>query len=229
MAASRQSCLFILSTAKEGVSAASFIQSFTLTHVAFAVQIATPGGKLPEFVNQDEQSRRWLSDFKAKALGVPISLQSVDANRYACMVIPHSPGALVDLANDSYLAHVLQHFIREKKPICGIGSGVAALFSAIDVDHSSTWSFRRYCMTAISVFELAKNVDFAKLPIIPEDIIKDRGAFYSNSEPDATHVVVDRHLITGQNEQSTISAVQNLILMCNQRKLPTKDQIRDNP
>lgn len=35
------------------------------------------------------------------------------------------------------------------------------------------------------------------------------------SQEDAVHVVVDRHLITGQNMQSTSLAVNNLILLCN--------------
>ena len=32
---------------------------------------------------------------------------------------------------------------------------------------------------------------------------------------DAMHVVVDQHLVSGQNEQSTLTAVQNLILLSN--------------
>ena len=40
---------------------------------------------------------------------------------------------------------------------------------------------------------------------------------FLGSEPDEVHVVIDRHLITGQNEQSTITAVQNLILLHNQK------------
>ena len=32
---------------------------------------------------------------------------------------------------------------------------------------------------------------------------------------DAVHVVVDPHLVSGQNEQSTLTAVQNLILLSN--------------
>ena len=31
------------------------------------------------------------------------------------------------------------------------------------------------------------------------------------------HVIIDRHLITGQNDTSTLSAAQNLILLCNAR------------
>lgn len=40
---------------------------------------------------------------------------------------------------------------------------------------------------------------------------------FSASEPDGMHVIIDRHLITGQNDTSTLSAVQNLILLCNAR------------
>jgi len=217
MSAARANCLIVLSAAKEGISAQSFIQSFTLTHVAFNVQIASPGGKFPEFVNQDEQSHRWLSDFRTKTFAVPISLQSVDANRYSCLIIPNAPGAAIDLAQDTHLAHVLGHFIREKKPICAVGMGVAGLFCVSD-EETNEWSFKKYNMTSASVFELARYSNFSDLQIIPEDVIKDRGAIHSASVPDAVHVVVDRHVITGQNEQSTITAVQNLILMCNQKQ-----------
>jgi hypothetical protein len=67
------------------------------------------------------------------------------------------------------------------------------------------------------VFELARWPDFADLAVIPEDAVRDRGASFAASEPDCVHVVVDRHLVTGQNEASTLTAVQNLVLLCNQR------------
>ncbi|XP_076328712.1 glutamine amidotransferase-like class 1 domain-containing protein 1 isoform X1 [Tachypleus tridentatus] len=216
MSSMRQNCLIVLSGAKEGNSVQSFIQSFTLLHTAFTVQIATPGGKSLEFVNQDEQSRRWLNDFRMKTFAVPISLHAVDPDRYMCLILPHSPGAATDLVHDKDLALILKHFVKEKKPICAIAMGVVGLFPAME--DSSSWSFRRYTLTSVSVFELARDPDFASLPVIPEDIIKDRGALYSSSEPDEVHVVVDRHLITGQNEQSTLTAVQNLILLCNQKQ-----------
>ena len=37
------------------------------------------------------------------------------------------------------------------------------------------------------------------------------------SKPENVHVVVDNHLVTGQNIQSTLTAVQNLILISNAR------------
>lgn len=91
-----------------------------------------------------------------------------------------------------------------------------------------------------SVFELVRQPDFANLPLIVEDFVKDSGGSYTGdtvdtkriqdnrssnrfnahlcfpaSQEDAVHVVVDRHVITGQNQQSTSLAVNNLILLCN--------------
>jgi len=219
MSANRLNCLIILSSAKEGNSSQSFIQSFSLLNTAFNVQIATPGGRNPDFVNSDEQTRKWFNDFRHKSFSTPISLSSVDPNRYSCLVIPHSPGAVTDLVTDSDLSEILRHFVKEQKPITAIGMGVVALFPAFE--DGNVWSFRRFTLTAISVFELARNPDFANLPVIPEDVIKDRGALYSSTNPDHVdeiHVVVDRHLITGQNEQSTLTAVQNLLIQCNQKQ-----------
>lgn len=39
----------------------------------------------------------------------------------------------------------------------------------------------------------------------------------AGSEPDSMYVVIDRHLVTAQNDMSTLTAVQNLILLVNQR------------
>ena len=41
--------------------------------------------------------------------------------------------------------------------------------------------------------------------------------YFLGSQNDCVHVVIDRHVITGQNDNSTLSAVQNLILLCNAR------------
>nr|XP_033784106.1 glutamine amidotransferase-like class 1 domain-containing protein 1 isoform X2 [Geotrypetes seraphini] len=102
------------------------------------------------------------------------------------------------------------------EPLCAIGHGVAALSCATNEDKS--WAFQGYSLTGPSVYELIRQPDFASLSIIVEDFVKDSGAAFSASEPDAVHVVLDRHLVTGQNDNSTAAAVQNLILLCNGRK-----------
>ncbi|KAK6973279.1 Parkinson disease 7 domain-containing protein 1-like isoform X1 [Biomphalaria glabrata] len=142
----------------------------------------------------------------------------VEVNRYSALLIPACPGAIHDLCANADLAQIITHFIQEKKPVCAIGHGVAGLFSARKEDGKSWW-LEDFCLTAPSLFEVGQLPDFAMLPVLPEDFIKDHGGKYTATEPDGIHVVIDRFLITGQNAESTVTAVQNLILMCSQKQL----------
>ncbi|XP_010073156.1 PREDICTED: Parkinson disease 7 domain-containing protein 1, partial [Pterocles gutturalis] len=197
------------------VSAQSFLHCFTLTSSAFNLQVATPGGKPIDFVDMNESNMRWIQDFRMKSYANPAKLESIDGARYHALLIPNCPGAVTDLANSGYLAKILQHFSTENKPICAVGHGVAALCCATNEDKS--WVFQGYSLTGPSVYELVRQPNFASLSIIVEDFVKDSGATFSASSPDAVHVVLDRHLVTGQNENSTLPAVQNLLLLCNVR------------
>ncbi|XP_060132487.1 glutamine amidotransferase-like class 1 domain-containing protein 1 isoform X3 [Zootoca vivipara] len=142
-----------------------------------------------------------------------MALPLIPGARYHALLIPDCPGAMVDLANNGYLARILQHFSSENKPICAVGHGAAALCCATNEDKS--WVFQEYSLTGPCVYELIRLPSFASLPIIFEDFAKDSGAIYSASKADAVHVVLDRHLVTGQNENSTVAAVQNLVFLCN--------------
>ncbi|XP_063294063.1 glutamine amidotransferase-like class 1 domain-containing protein 1 [Pelobates fuscus] len=210
------SCLIVGSAATGGVSAQSFLNAFNFASSAFNLQVATPVGKALDFVGINETDSRWFQEFQLKPFANPARLESIDGSRYHALLIPHCPGALTDLANSGYLARILQHFKAEKKPICAIGHGVSALCCATNEDRS--WVFQDYSLTGPSVYELVRQQDYASLPLILEDFAKESGATFSASEPDAVHVVLDRHLITGQNENSTVAAVQNLILLSNGRK-----------
>uniref|UniRef100_A0A8B9JEP0 Glutamine amidotransferase-like class 1 domain-containing protein 1 n=1 Tax=Astyanax mexicanus TaxID=7994 RepID=A0A8B9JEP0_ASTMX len=100
------------------------------------------------------------------------------------------------------------------EPVCAVGQGVSGLCCATE---GQKWIFSGYSLTGPSVFELVRSPDFANLPLIVEDFVKDNGGSYTASQEDAVHVVLDRHLVTGQNVQSTTAAVNNLILLCNGR------------
>ncbi|XP_060031887.1 glutamine amidotransferase-like class 1 domain-containing protein 1 isoform X2 [Erinaceus europaeus] len=101
------------------------------------------------------------------------------------------------------------------EPICAVGHGVSALCCATGED--GAWAFRGYSLTGPSVLELVRAPGFARLPLVVEDFVKEAGACFSASQPDAVHVVLDRHLVTGQNAGSTVPAVQNLIFLCGGR------------
>ncbi|XP_035668829.1 glutamine amidotransferase-like class 1 domain-containing protein 1 isoform X1 [Branchiostoma floridae] len=217
MSSAKPCCLVICSAAIDGVSTQPFIQAVTLLNSAFTLQLATPNGKAIEFVQQDDSGRRWLNDFRSKSVATPTRLDTIDVSRYACVLIPPAPGALYDLAKDADVATILNQAVAERKPVCAVGLGVAGLCGAMK-DDRLTWTFSSYSLTGPSVLSLAKSPSFANLPLIIEDFIKDNGAVYSASKADHVHVVVDQNLITGQNEESTVVAVQNLILLCNARQ-----------
>ncbi|XP_031798431.1 glutamine amidotransferase-like class 1 domain-containing protein 1 isoform X2 [Sarcophilus harrisii] len=211
---SRPACLIVASAAARGVSAHSFLHCFTMGSAAFNLQVATPGGKAMDFVGVNESNMRWIQDFRMKAYASPAKLESIDGARYHALLIPSCPGALTDLANSGYLARILEHFSTEQKPICAVGHGVAALCCATE---DKAWVFQNYSLTGPPVCELVRQPGFGSLPIIMEDFVKDAGACFSASQPDAVHVVLDRHLVTGQNEASTVLAVQNLVFLCGSR------------
>ncbi|AWP08356.1 putative EF-hand calcium-binding domain-containing protein 4A-like [Scophthalmus maximus] len=178
---------------------------------AVGIGIAFLQGKPIEFVGVDESTARWVQDFNVKPYATPAKLESIDGARYQALLIPDCPGALNDLAHSGSLHRILSHFISHQKPVCAVGQGVSALCCATE---GQKWIFKGYSLTGPSVFELVRRPDFANLPLIVEDFVKDSGGSFTASEEDAVHVVVDRHLITGQNVQSTSLAVHNLILLC---------------
>ncbi|XP_017261695.1 glutamine amidotransferase-like class 1 domain-containing protein 1 isoform X3 [Kryptolebias marmoratus] len=208
----KPTCLIVASASPQGVSAKSFLQCFSLCSTAFNLQVATPGGKTIDFAGVDESTTRWVQDFNIKSYATPAKLESIDGARYQALLIPDCPGALHDLAHSGSLHRILTQFISQQKPVCAVGQGVSALCCATE---GQRWIFSGYSLTGPSVFELVREPDFANLPLIVEDFVKDSGGSYTASEEDAVHVVVDRHLITGQNMQSTSLAVNNLILLCN--------------
>ncbi|XP_028823253.1 glutamine amidotransferase-like class 1 domain-containing protein 1 [Denticeps clupeoides] len=210
----KPTCLLVASAAPQGVRARSFQQAFSLCCAVFDLQTATPGGKPVDFVGVDDGTARWIQDFGAKPYAAPAKLESIDGARYQALLIPDCPGALVDLAHSGSLARILAHFTSQQKPVCAVGQGVSALCCATD---GQRWLFSGYSLTGPSVFELVRSPDFADLPLVVEDFVKDSGGSFTASQEDALHVVLDRHLVTGQNVQSTAAAVNNLILLCGGR------------
>lgn len=166
------------------------------------------------FKNCDSQSRAFVNEMTAKVCLNLHNLNHIDrklfcdnrclitvchlsflflsaAEKYSALVIPHSPGAVLDLAEDPTMARIVLHFFHNQsklillKPdllitvfpptelICAIGMGVVSLFPAFE--KAKVWCFRRFKMTASTVFELTRHPDFDKLNFLPEDVIKERG------------------------------------------------------
>lgn len=211
--ASRPSCLVLCSGHTEGVAAQSFIHAYTIANSVFVLRLATPQALPVNFVDQDESSRKWVADFRTKSYTAPVQVESIDPSKYVALLIPSAPGAMHDLAKHDSVMHILRHFVKNQKPICAIGYGIAALAAA--KDEGNSWCFKGYSLTGPSIYSLVQRRDFSTLPIIFEEFARDNFAQFTASQGNNVHTVIDRHLITGQNDQSTLNAVQNLLLLCN--------------
>lgn len=207
-------CLIVVSSSDQGVSAPSFIQSCSLIGPSCGIQLASPEGKYPHYVDMDDASEKWMKDFRTKSVSVPINLSITDPSRYSCLLIPHAPGALFDLMKSREMAQIVNHFVQHKKPMCAVGKGVAALMAPLA--HKMNWLLADYCMTGISLAEQCMDADFGQCPMLVEDSLRQAGAQFGAAPPDGVHVVLDRHLITGQNVNSSLAATQNLVLLCSQ-------------
>lgn len=209
----KPACLLVLSASKLGNAFGSFVETFKLLLAEFDVQIATPNAGSPIFFkNCDSQSRAFVNEMTAKVCLNLHNLNHIDPEKYSALVIPHSPGAVLDLAEDPTMARIVLHFFHNQKLICAIGMGVVSLFPAFE--KAKVWCFRRFKMTASTVFELTRHPDFDKLNFLPEDVIKERGGIFTccNEMLEGEgHVEVDRFVITGQNERSTSVAVQTFL------------------
>ncbi|CAD5121050.1 DgyrCDS9591 [Dimorphilus gyrociliatus] len=218
---SRQACLIVLSSAIEGVNIQSFMQAFSLLNTSFNIDLASPNGRLGEFIGFSEEAHKWLADFKTKPQATPIMLKSISVDKYSALVIPDAPGAHFDLAHDEHMAEILHDFMREKKLICAISNGVSGLFPA---KKNNTWIFNSYSMTCTPLVDLvrASLVQDTRLTM-PQDFIVFNGGSYAPSSSSSTtkdssrklHVVIDNNLITAATVQSTLIAIQNVILLSN--------------
>jgi hypothetical protein len=141
----KPACLLVCSSHPKGVSAQSFIHAFTLTSSTFNIYLATPDGKTIDFVDVNEGNRQWLAEFKSKPISKPHLLENMDGTQFLALVIPSCPGALYDLASSPFMAAILKTFKAEKKLICAVGYGVAALFASTD----KTWGLANYSLTAV--------------------------------------------------------------------------------
>ena len=106
----RPSCLVLCSGHTEGVAAQSFIHAYTIANSVFVLRLATPQALPVNFVDQDENSRKWVADFRAKSYTVPVQVESIDPSKYAALLIPSAPGAMHDLAKHDSVMHILRHF-----------------------------------------------------------------------------------------------------------------------
>lgn len=175
-------------------------------------------GGLAEAVLRDavaelDAAARALSDERAARLseidgfGAPVNLAELTDEQLAdfdALFAPGGHGPMVDLPNNSDVTRLLSILDAKGAIISALCHAPALLLAAPDRSDGQ-WMFEGYRLTSYTDDEEDQNaIGRLGMPWLLADALQNAGAIFDDAPYAwASHVVVDRNLITGQNPYST--------------------------
>ncbi len=166
---------------------------------------------------QTEATRRFQEDKEAKAaLSDTVLLSSVSHEEFDAVFYPGGHGPLWDLAEDQDSITMIQSMYAAGKPVAAVCHAPGALRRArlhngrpLVEDKAVTG----FANTEEEAVQLTKVV-----PFLVQDALIQCGGRYSKAPDWQVHVVVDQHLVTGQNPASSAPAAQALLKLLNEER-----------
>jgi putative intracellular protease/amidase len=189
------------------------------------------GGAVPydprSIGNEDVRTalvERFLADQDAGAkIVASIPISDVDLARYDAILLPGGHGTMWDFPDNHALADLVGRAFREGLIVGAVCHGPAGLVNATKGDDSPLVQGRR-----ISAFTNEEEREVGLDGIVPfllEDRLRNLGAHVEKGPPFQPFSVVDQHLVTGQNPQSSRLVAANMLrALDNQRR--QEDEIR---
>lgn len=198
-----------------------WIEEFAAPYYVFAdagceITLASPKGDQPPIdpksASEDaetEATKRFDQDEELKnKLAHTKKLEHVKASDFDAVFYPGGHGPLWDLANDLRSIALIEEFYASKKPMAFVCHAPGVLKNAMDherpiVRGKNVTGFANTEEEAVGLTEV--------VPFLVQDVMNQLGANYSKGEDWSSYVMVDQHLITGQNPASSEKAAQVLL------------------
>lgn len=190
--------------------------TYTFIDAGADVKVASPKGGEPPLdpksdtpEGQTELTRRFKNDPKAQAiLAETTKLSDLKAQDYDAIFYPGGHGPMWDLAEDPISNTLIETFYNAGKPVAAVCHGPAVLHHALFngepiVKGKRVTGFTNTEEEAVHLTEI--------VPFLVEDELKRLGGRFEKVADWQSFVVVDGHLITGQNPASSTAAAQELI------------------
>ncbi len=182
------------------------------------ITLASPKGGQPpldpksdEPDAQTEATKRFKADEEAIAeLADTHALPEVDTADYDAIFYPGGHGPLWDLANDAHSIDLIEDSIAAGKPVALVCHAPGALKNVQAPDGSPLVKGKQ--VTGFSNSEEDGVGLSSVVPFLLEDMLKERGAYYSSGADQSEYVVEDGLLITGQNPASSKKAAEMLLM-----------------
>jgi putative intracellular protease/amidase len=183
------------------------------TEAGLMVTIASPGGINPTvdplsfslaYNNNDPVRVAEQQDYMKRlgpALTSPMRVEDIDADRFDAIFLVGGHGPMQDMAVHPTLGTVLVAMLdNPRKIVSAVCHGPAGLLTASRAD--GTWALNDRLLTGFSNEEETQAGFAGNAPWLLEDRLRISGARYTAKEPWTPHVVIDRNLVTGQQNYS---------------------------
>ena len=185
----------------------------TFVQKGLELEIATPGGVRPTVdeaslaEDDGEELRRYLESVDTE-LARPLDLAECArrADNYDAVYVPGGHGPMEDLPGNPDLGRILTELYDSGRIVAAMCHGPAGLLSAVRPDGG--WVFAGRRMTAFTDEEENQTkAGKIGMPWYLETALKNRGVIFDDGDAAwVSHVVIDRNLITAQNEGSSEAA-----------------------
>ena len=190
---------------------------YVLADAGATITLASPKGGQPPLDPksdapdaQTDDTRRFKGDAAARAaLAETVKLTDLIPNAYDAVFFPGGHGPLWDLAEDPDSIHLIEYFAAGGRPIGAVCHAPAVFRHTKAADGRPFVSGRN--VTGFTNTEEAAAGLTDVVPFLVEDMLVANGGVYSKGADWAPHVVVDGHLVTGQNPASSTAAAEALL------------------
>lgn len=175
------------------------------------VVVASPsGGRVPIDPKSLEEIDQKAYAAEIQLLQDSRPLDTVDIADFDAVYFPGGHGPMYDLPDNPRVKELLKAFDVHHKPIAAVCHGVAALLAAEGADGKPLLRGRQVTGFSNSEEELGGLAN--QLPYLLEDRMRELGARYRKADQDfEALVLVDGHLITGQNPASSQLVAEKLL------------------
>ena len=170
--------------------------------------------KLPAAVTEDTE--RFERDHQAMYhFTHTLPLNEVRPQDYDLAFIAGGYGAMWDFSINKKLKSILEHFIKNNKPVGLVGHAIAALLPL--KNENGTTFIKGKKLTAFSNSEEANTGLTERPPFLLETNLILLGALYSKGPNFKSYVVTDGNIVTGQNPASSVETAKQLLALAHKR------------
>lgn len=193
----------------------SWLEEIAAPYYAFldarcVVTLASPkGGAAPidptsiQPENQTASTRRFDADAKAQlALTSTTKLSELSADDYDAIFFAGGHGTMEDFPTDASVKTTIEAFYAAHKPVSAVCHGPACFVNATKPNGDAMMKGHRFaCFT--NEEETMVGLD-KTVPFMLESRLSEQGGIAERAQPFQANVVMDGHMITGQNPASAI-------------------------